>query len=77
MLDTLTGWITDALTWAISCLPNSPFQQLSNSVISQYLPLLNWIFPFSFIVSTMEVWLSAVVTYYVYSAILRWTKAVQ
>lgn len=77
MLNSILNMIAQALKWVVALLPDSPFQVLSNSVISEYLPLLNWLFPFSFILSTMQTWLSAVLVYYAYSAILRWVKAVK
>lgn len=77
MLDSIFSLLEDTLKWVVNLLPDSPFQALSNSVISEYLPLLNWIFPFGFVVSTLSLWVSAIAVYYLYSVILRWVKAVK
>lgn len=76
MLDTLTGWLTSALKWVISVLPDSPFKLLDNSPIKSLLPYINWFIPFDFVVSTLELWLAAIAVYYIYSVILRWVKAI-
>jgi len=76
MLDTVVGWIEKALTWAVNCLPDSPFTMLDNSPIQSILPYINWFIPLSSMVSILEVWLSAIAVYYVYSAVLRWVKAI-
>lgn len=68
--------IKDLLIWVLDFLPSSPFQALDNSPVAQYLPYINWFMPLPFMLSTMELWLTAVAAYYIYSAILRWVKAV-
>lgn len=70
-------YISDALKYVINLLPNSPFQLLDNSPIASYLGTINYFIPLDFMVSTMEIWLMAVSCYYLYSAILRWVKAIK
>jgi hypothetical protein len=64
------------LSWALSLLPDSPFQALDASPIAPYLSAINWIVPVGFIIATMEAWLVAISLYYVISAALRWAKAI-
>jgi len=68
--------IKNLLVWVLDFLPNSPFAALDNSPVAQYLPYINWFMPLPFMLSTMELWLTSIAVYYVYSAILRWVKAV-
>ena len=74
MLDTLTGWITSAITWVISCLPNTPFGNLDMSPIQSILPYINWVIPVDFIMTVTQAWLAAITVYYIYSAVMRWVK---
>jgi hypothetical protein len=76
MLDTIVGWLTEALTYAVNFLPNSPFEMVSNSPAATYLGYVNWFMPVSFFLTSLETWLTAVAVYYAISAILRWVKAI-
>ena len=61
----------------LTFLPNSPFTAVTNTITSiPYLSYLNWFFPVTECVSVLEVWLAAVLIYYVYSAIMRWVKVI-
>ena len=68
--------VKQVLSWVLALLPDSPFVALDNSPIRPYLAALNWIVPVDFMISTMSAWLLAIAVYYVYSAILRWIKAI-
>lgn len=74
MLDTITGWLTSALKWVLSVLPDSPFKDLDMSPIQSILPYINWVIPVNFIMNVTEAWLAAVAVYYIYSVIMRWVK---
>lgn len=59
----------------INFLPSSPFKGFINQFQNiPFLEELNWFVPVSEIIVVMEVWLAAVVVYYMYSAIMRWIK---
>lgn len=59
----------------IKFLPSSPFKGFINQFQNiPFLEELNWFVPVSEIIVVMEVWLAAVVVYYMYSAIMRWIK---
>lgn len=73
----ICGLLEDALAWIVGLLPSSPFKALDNSVIAEYLPYINWFFPFDFVLATLQLWLVAVAGYYIYSAILRWLKTIK
>lgn len=65
------------LALVMAFLPSSPFQMAIQSVGSiPYLSYLNWFFPVTECIAVLEVWLSAIVIYYVYSAIMRWIKII-
>ena len=65
------------LNTIFSILPDSPFKMISNSVIAEYLPTLNFFIPVSEIISISQFWLSAIGIYYVYQIVLRWIKAIE
>lgn len=59
----------------ISFLPGSPFKAIiANLSGIPYMAELNWFFPVHECVIVVEVWLTAVALYYVYSAIMRFIK---
>lgn len=61
----------------LAFLPNSPFTTVAASISNiPYLQYLNWFFPVTECVAVLEVWLSCVLIYYVYSAIMRWVKVI-
>jgi hypothetical protein len=68
--------LQNIFSWVLALLPDSPFQKLTNSPIQPYLKSLNWIVPVDFMISTMELWLTAIAVYYVYQAVLRWARAI-
>ena len=61
----------------LAFLPSSPFQTVINSFSNvPYLEFLNWFFPVTECIAVLEVWLAAIVIYYMYSAIMRWIKII-
>lgn len=62
----------------LDILPKSPFQgfieQLRGSI--SHVGWLNWFLPVKSMLVVGGVWLSAIAIYYIYSAILRWIKAI-
>lgn len=75
-MDIILQNFKNLLSWVLNLLPDSPFQQLSNSPVQPYLAALNWIVPVNFMISTLELWLAAIAVYYVYQAVLRWIRAI-
>ena len=65
------------LNTIFSILPDSPFKMISNSVIAEYLPTLNFFIPVAEIISISQFWLSVIGIYYVYQIVLRWIKAIE
>lgn len=76
IINSLLEWLQGIADKAVDLLPDSPFQALDNTLVKDFLPYLNWFFPVSFMISTMELWLSAIATYYLISIVLRWLKAI-
>lgn len=59
----------------ISFLPGSPFKGFIGLATSiPYLGILNWFVPVSEIIGVMEVWLTAIALFYMYSAIMRFIR---
>lgn len=66
--------IGSAVTAVLSLLPSSPFTFVQ-SIDSEWLNAINWIFPVGTIVSHLEAFCLAVVVYYGLRVLLRWVKA--
>lgn len=64
------------LSFVLGILPNSPFQSISNSPISEFLGTLNFFVPVSEILSIGQAWLVCVGLFYLYQIVLRWVKAI-
>lgn len=62
----------------VDALPGSPIVWLqANSQIQQYLKWVNWFIPIYQMIPILEVWLVAILCYYVVQVILRWAKVVE
>lgn len=75
--NTIISSIQTAGTAIVMLLPDSPFEMLSNSGVSQYMGWLNWLVPIQQMVAILELWTTAILIYYIYVVILRWIKAIQ
>lgn len=65
------------LSWVLALLPTSPFTSFLDSMETiPYLGWLNWFLPISEMIVIGEAWLVAIGTFYLYSVILRWVKAI-
>ena len=59
-------------------LPLSPFKGwISYLQGVPYLGYINWFIPMKSLIEITAAWVSAIATYYLYSAILRWLNMVQ
>lgn len=77
MLDTIIGWLNNALGWIAGVLPDSPFQSLlSNTPVADYLGYVAYFVDVGFIVNVLDIWLAAIAIYYVFMSVLRWVKAI-
>lgn len=75
MLDTVLGIFNKLWSAIIGFLPGSPFKSIISSLGSiPYMAEFNWFFPVHECVIVIEVWLTAVALYYMYSAIMRFIK---
>lgn len=77
MLDWFLELLNKFGAMIVSLLPSSPVQKFLGMFEEiPYLSYLNWFIPVSSILVVMEVWLSAIALFYLYSIILRWIKAI-
>lgn len=59
-------------------LPTSPFNAIySLTIDNQLLGALAWLVPFPQIIGVFQGWLTAVAGFYVFQAILRFTRAIE
>ena len=80
-LQKFIGWLGDLIELVLDAvlylLPDSPFQKIElPAILKDYLGYINWFIPFQLMSRTLLVWLSAIIVYYAYQSILRWTKAI-
>lgn len=65
------------LHWVIGFLPSSPFTSFIEACENvPYLGWLNWFVPVGSIIAIGEAWLVAIGTFYLYSVVLRWVRAI-
>lgn len=65
------------VVFGIALLPNSPFVSFIDAIDTiPYVKWLNWFLPVGEIIVVMEVWLTAILGYYVVSMILRWIHVI-
>ena len=65
------------LSWILGILPDSPFQQIDNSGVSEYMGAINWIIPIGPMLSILQAWLIAIIGYYIVMLIMRWIRAIE
>ena len=77
-LNGIADFFGGAIDKTINLLPDSPFLRLSEiTLTNDILGFINWIIPVNEIVAILQLWVSAIVIYYAYSAIMRFTKMIQ
>lgn len=75
MLQTIIDIFNQLWGTIISFLPGSPFRGIISGLASiPYMTYLNWFFPVHECIIVLEVWLTAVALYYMYSAIMRFIR---
>lgn len=79
VVEYLGGFLNKLLALVLMLLPKSPFVYLDTvpDEVKNVLGIFNYFIPISSMLAVMVPWLVAVGTYYVYSTILRWAKAVE
>lgn len=62
----------------IDILPKSPITYITaNSEVKQILGYVNYFIPIYAVISVLEVWLVAILIYYIVQVILRWLKVIE
>ena len=60
----------------VGLLPESPFTVIENLEF-EYLDTLNWVIPFSFMVTVLSYWIIGIGFYYLIAIPMRWAKVIQ
>lgn len=77
MLNDLKFVFTNLLQRVIQLFPLSPFRGIIDQITSlPYLGWLNWFMPVSEIITVVNLWIAAIVAYYLYMVVARWIKLV-
>jgi hypothetical protein len=69
----MVGLLSTLLLGVINILPDSPFQTTLNGEIYSldFLPYLNWFIPFDNALKITELWVVAIVAYYLYDIVKK------
>ena len=79
-MDGLTATVYQVIEGALSILPDSPFNMLENissNPMGEWLGWVNWFVPVNSFLVILELWVSAILVYYVIQIALRWAKAIE
>lgn len=75
LLNTILEVFNTLWSAIISFLPGSPFKAIIGNLEGiPYIAQLNWFFPVHECIIVIEVWLTAVALFYMYSAIMRFIR---
>ncbi len=77
-MDVLQSMWSNFVPKLMQLLPLSPFRNWIDYLSSvPYLGYINWFIPMKTVLGITAAWVSAIATYYIYSAILRWLNMVE
>ena len=77
MIEKINQFLRAIVGVIMAILPNSPIKPFIDSIQSvTWLGWLNWVVPVGTFVAIGTAWLAAIVVFYTYQLILRWSKAV-
>ena len=78
IINAFFGKLEIMLHKVLTLLPLSPFSAVENYIADMpYLTAINYFIPIGTIVAITEAWVACIATYYFYSIVLRWIKAVE
>lgn len=70
--------ITEVFNKLLDALPKSPITYLeANPEVKKFLSYANYFIPISTMIALAELWLFAILLFYVYQVILRWIKMIE
>lgn len=70
--------ITEVFNKLLDALPKSPITYLeANPEVKKFLSYANYFIPISTMIALAELWLFAILLFYVYQLILRWIKMIE
>lgn len=76
-MSTFVSIFNQVYVYIISHLPKSPFQGFIGAIDNiPYLKYLNWFFPVSECIAVMQAFLSVIVIYYLYQAVMRYVHLI-
>ena len=78
MLNQFLNILLKLVSQLLDILPKSPFKSFIDSIRGNipYVGYINWLLPVKSMMVVGGTWLGAIAIYYIYSAILRWVKAI-
>ena len=77
-MELFLGFMNEVLGAIFFFLPDSPFQPVISSMGEwEWLHWLNWFIPVGTFIHIGELWITAIIGYYAYSAVLRFVRAIE
>lgn len=78
MLNQFLNILLKLVSQLLDILPKSPFKSFIDSIRGNipYVGYINWLLPVKSMMVVGGAWVGAIAIYYIYSAILRWVKAI-
>lgn len=77
VLTAVMNGLESAAKWVVALLPASPFRAISNSGVAEFLGNLGWVVPVNEILAILQLWIPAVAVFYLYQAVLRFTRMIE
>lgn len=80
VLNSVIWLFAGGLNIIFSILPNSPFLEVISTYdisIYKYMPYLSWFLPIKQMLGILVSWLGCMLTYYIYSVVMRWVKLIE
>lgn len=76
ILNYIIAGLGTALQAVILLLPESPFGLITSN-LPDIIFNVEWLFPVTEMLATLQAWVAAILVYYGYQVVLRWVKAIE
>ena len=71
------SWLKNMVAGVIDLLPDSPFQIDIPDYVHDIMGYINYFVPIGSMVKILAAWTACIITWYLASLLMRWTKAIE